>query len=379
HMMFNGTDHFAGNEIVVYLESIGARFGADLNATTDFDATIYMLHVPTDKPGLMDDGLRVLSEFAAHATFDSSEVEKERGVVLDEWRRGRGAGARIRDEQLPVVLRGSRYAERLPIGKPEVIKTAEREKLLRFYRDWYRPERMAVIAVGDFKGKDIEKAIRETFSKLPATSNLRERQEWGVPAESDTAYILSDDPEVTRTSVEISWKKPVEPEPTNADYRRDLVQRMVTSMLNDRYAEKAREPNPPFLGAGLSLDQFGKKNELVELHARVKEGKEAEGLQGMVTEMRRAVEHGFLESEVERTRKDFLAGIEASYSEREKTTSEAYVSELSRHFLIDEPVPGIDAEVVLWREMLPLISAQDCSQSLRDLAQGKGWTVAASR
>jgi zinc protease len=379
HMMFNGTDNFAGNEIVVYLESIGARFGADLNATTDFDATIYMLHVPTDKPGLMDDGLRVLSEFAAHATFDSSEVEKERGVVLDEWRRGRGAGARIRDEQLPVVLRGSRYAERLPIGKPEVIKTAEREKLLRFYRDWYRPERMAVIAVGDFKGEDIEKAIRETFAKLPPTSNLRERQEWGVPAESDTAYILSDDPEVTRTSVEMSWKKPVEPEPTNADYRRDLVLRMVMSMLNDRYAEKAREPNPPFLGAGLSLDQFGKKNELVELHARVKEGKEAEGLQGMVTEMRRAVDHGFLESEVERTRKDFLAGIEASYSERGKTTSEAYVSELSRHFLIDEPVPGIDAEVLLWREMLPKISAQDCSQSLRELAQGKGWTVAASR
>jgi zinc protease len=379
HMLFNGTESFAGNEIIVYLESIGARFGADLNATTDFDATIYMLHVPTDKPGLLEDGFRVLSEFAGHATFDSSEVEKERGVVLDEWRRGRGAGARIRDEQLPVVLRGSRYAERLPIGKPEIIKTAEREKLLRFYRDWYRPERMAVVAAGDFDGEAVEKMIRETFSKLAPQTPLRERKEWGVPAENDTAYVLSDDPEVTRTSVTLSWKKPVDPEPTVADYRRDLVLRMATSMMNDRFAEKAREPKPPFLGAGLSIDQFGKKNELVELRARVKEGLEAQGLEGMSTEMRRAVEHGFLESEVDRTRRDLLAGIEAAYSEREKTTSEAYVSELTRHFLIDEPVPGIEAEVVLWREMLPKITAQDCSQALRELAAGKGWTVAAAR
>ena len=379
HMLFNGTENFAGNEIVVYLESIGARFGADLNATTNFDATIYMLHVPTDQPGLLDDGLRVLSEFAAHAVFDSSEVEKERGVVLDEWRRGRGAAARIRDQQLPVVLRGSRYSERLPIGKPEIVKTADRETLVRFYRDWYRPERMAVVAAGDFKGEDVEKAIRETFSKLAPTQTLRERKEWGLPAEADTAYVLSDDPEVTRTSVSLSWKRSVDPQPTNADYRRDLVLRMAVAMLNDRFAEKAREPEPPFLGAGLSLDQFGTKNELIELHARVKEGKEAKGLEGMAVEMRRAVDHGFLESEVDRTRRDLLAGIEASYSEREKTTSEAYVSELTRHFLINEPVPGIEAEVVLWREMLPEITTQDCSQSLRELAAGKGWTVTSAR
>ncbi len=379
HMLFNGTENFAGNEIVDYLESIGARFGADLNAYTSFDETVYMLHVPTDREGLLERGIGVLAEFAARATFDSTEVERERGVVLDEWRRGRGASARIRDEQLPVVLRGSRYAERLPIGLPEIIEKAPREALVRYYRDWYRPERMAVVAVGDFEAPAVERAILEAFGAIAETEPSRGAVDWDVPAAADTAFALSDDPEVTRTSIGIGWKRPLVSEATPAGYRRDLVRGLATSMLNDRFAERAREDDPPFLGAGLSVESFGRTTELVQLQARVQDGGEARGLEALVATLRRATRHGFLESEADRARRDLLAGLEAAFAEREKTDSRAYVGELTRHVLEDEPVPGIERELELVRGMLPAITAEECSQALRELANGGGVVVTAAR
>lgn len=379
HMLFNGTEKYAGNEIIDYLESIGARFGADLNAYTSFDETVYMLHVPTDREGLLDRGVEILAEYAAHATFDSTEIEKERGVVLDEWRRGRGASARIRDEQLPIVLRGSRYAERLPIGLPEILEHAPRQALRRFYDERYRPERMAVVAVGDFDAVAVERAIREKFGALPKSSSLRERAANDLPATADTAFALSDDPEMTRTSVAIGWKRASEENPTLAGFREDLVRQMAAGMLNDRLAERARESDPPFLGAGLGVDTFGERTELVELGARVQEGGEAKGLEGAIVELRRALLHGFLESEVDRTRRDFLAGIDAAYAEREKTDSGARVEELTRHFLHDEPVPGIERERELWHAMIPGITAEECTRALRELGDGAGTTVTVTR
>lgn len=379
HMLFNGTEEFAGNEIIEYLESIGARFGADLNAYTSFDETVYMLHVPTDEPSLLRDGVRVLSQFAAHATFDSTEVEKERGVVLDEWRRGRGAMARIRDEQLPIVLRGSRYADRLPIGKPEIIENASRDVAYRYYKDWYRPERMGLVVVGDFQTSEVERLIREAFSSIPPSQELRERVEPSIPAEADTAFTLSEDAEVTRSAVDIGWKRSRSVDTTYNGYRQALVRGLAVTLFNDRLAEVARQAEPPFLGGGLSVSSFGSKTEIVELQAGVKEGGEALGLEGLLVEFRRANVHGFLESELDRARRDFLAGLEATHAEREKTPSTQYVGELTRHFLDHEPVPGIESELQLAREMLPGISALEVSDEFRELSEGGGTTVTATR
>jgi zinc protease len=165
HMLFNGTKRFAKNDIVAYLESIGVRFGADLNAYTGFDETVYILPVPTDKPGLVERSMDVLEDWAGGALFDSTEVVKERGVVLEEWRSGLGAGARIRDQQFPVLFKGSRYAVRLPIGDTTILKTANPGPLKRFYRDWYRPDLMAVVAVGDYDPAKLEALIRERFGR----------------------------------------------------------------------------------------------------------------------------------------------------------------------------------------------------------------------
>ena len=179
HMAFNGTKSFAKNDIVKYLESIGVRFGADLNAFTSFDETVYILPVPTDSAGILEKSFRFLGDVATGILFDSTEVVAERGVVLSEWRNGLGAGERLRDQQFPVIFRGSRYAERLPIGKPDVLERANPAPLKRFWRDWYRPDLMAVVAVGDADPKQLEALIRSTFGGIAPRKGARAHDRGG--------------------------------------------------------------------------------------------------------------------------------------------------------------------------------------------------------
>src|SRR5688572_18359260 len=190
HMLFNGTKRFAKNDIIAYLESIGVRFGADLNAYTGFDETVYILPVPTDKPGLVERSFDVLEDWAGGALFDSSEDVKERGVVLEEWRSGLGAGARIRDKQFPVLFKGSRYAVRQPIGDTTVVKGANPAPLKRFYRDWYRADLMAVVGVGDYDPAQLEKLIREHFSSLTNPATRRPRTLVAVPGHDSTLVTI---------------------------------------------------------------------------------------------------------------------------------------------------------------------------------------------
>ncbi|NNE44521.1 MAG: insulinase family protein, partial [Gemmatimonadetes bacterium] len=380
HMVFNGTKSWAGNEIVDYLERIGADFGADLNAYTSFDETVYMLEIPTDEDGLLEDGVRILSEFASAATLTDEEIDKERGVVLDEWRRGLGAGARIRDVQLPIVLKGSRYAERLPIGLPEIIENGEADAIRRYYRDWYRPERMAFIAVGDFDADRVEGWIRDSFGAIRPEGDPRERTDWDIPSHPDTLLALADDPELRSTSVGFTRKRPVEEEQATYDaYREMLVERMAMSMFNSRLGEIAREDDAPFLGAGFGVSSLGRTVELPGVSARVRQGEEVRGLQALVTEARRAERHGFLESEVRRARANLLAGIEATYAEREKTPSGQYVSEYVRHFLNGEPIPGIEVEREIWRRVVPEINGTECHEALVGLLGGDGLVIEATR
>ncbi len=379
HMVFNGTRSYAGNEIVAYLESVGARFGADLNAYTSFDETVYMLQIPTDREDLLPEGIRILAEFAHAATLDAGEIEKERGVVLDEWRGGLGAGSRIRDRQLPVLLAGSRYAERLPIGKPEVIERCDPEAIRRFYRDWYTPERMALVAVGDFDAAQVVARVREVFGALPAAGSLREPADRAVPAAADTLFALVADPETRGASISLSRKRPApEDESTRGAYRESLVRQAAASMFNARLAELARSEDPPFLGAGWGASRFG-DTELPGLSARVVDGGEARALEALVREERRAVVHGFTESELERTRRDMLAGIEASWAERGKTPSAAFASEYVRHFVEDEPIPGIDAERAIWQAELPGITVRECNAAFTELAGAGGLVVSGAR
>ena len=219
HMLFNGTRRFKKNDIVSYLESIGVRFGADLNAYTSFDETVYILPVPTDKPGLLDRGFDILEDWASGALFDSVEVVNERGVVLEEWRGGLGAEARIRDKQFPTFFKGSRYAERLPIGLPDVIRSARPAPLKRFYRDWYRPDLMSVVAVGDIDPAAVERLVREHFGHLKGPARRRPRVIYPVPPNGSTLVTIATDREQEVSTVQTLYKQPVRRVKTNGDYR----------------------------------------------------------------------------------------------------------------------------------------------------------------
>jgi zinc protease len=219
HMAFNGTEHFPKNEIISFIESLGMRFGADVNAGTSFDETTYILTVPTDNPATLDKALLVMEDWAHNLTFDPAEVDRERGVVIEEWRSRLGAGARLTDKLFPIILGGSRYADRLPIGKTEILQTAKPERLKKFYTDWYRPDLMAVVVVGDFDRAAVEGMVKSHFSAIPAATSPKPRPVFDLPDHAGARYAIVSDKEMTATSVEVDHILPAEPDGTTAAYR----------------------------------------------------------------------------------------------------------------------------------------------------------------
>jgi zinc protease len=378
HMNFNGSEHFKPGELVAYLESIGARFGADANAYTSFDETVYMLDVPTDKPGLVDKGLLALSDFAARATLSDAEIEKERGVVLEEWRLGQGASSRIQRKQLPVLLHGSRYAERLPIGTPEVLRGFPPERVRAFHRAWYRPERMAVVAVGDVDPAAAEAGIRAQFKDIPKSAREAPLPVYDIPSHPQTLLSVATDPEARGSSVTLIFKHPRLPEKTVGDYRKTLVRSLFQSMVNDRLSERARRADAPFLGASSSGGSLGQTLDTYVLSARVTDGGIVAGLEALVTEAERVRRHGFSADELERTKKTMLAAYERGYHERDKTESGSYAREYVSHFLEAEPTPGIETEYALVQELLPGIALDEVRDLTRTLVHDDSRVVLAT-
>jgi zinc protease len=359
HMAFNGTRHFEKQQLVNYLESIGMKFGPEVNAYTSFDETVYMLQIPTDTASVVQTAFQILEDWANGLAFDSVEIDKERGVIMEEWRLGRGAGARMRDKQLPIVLKGSKYAERLPIGKPEIIQSFHHEVLKRFYRDWYRPDLMAVIAVGDFDPKAIAGLIRQHFAPLRDPSAERPRPTIDVPDHAEPLFAIASDKEATNTSVSVLYMQALRDHSTVGAYRQEIVENLFSAMLNARLFELSQRADPPFLGGGAGQGRFIGAKEVFSLGAAVKDGGTVRGLDALLTEAERVARFGFTPAELEREKARMLRGLEQAYAEREKTESDAYADEYVRNFLEQEPIPGITMELALTREFLPGITLDD--------------------
>lgn len=363
HMAFNGTEHFAKQQLVDYLESIGMRFGPDLNAYVNYDETVYKLTIPTDSAGIVETAFQILEDWAHGLTFDSVEVEKERGVVVEEWRLGRGAFSRIQDKQFPILFKESLYAERLPIGKLEIIETAPVETLRRFYHDWYRPDLMAVVAVGDFDPDRFEHLIRHHFEGLEAPESARPRPAIQVPDHEETLFAIASDPELPISNVQLVYKLPPSMVRTHANYREWFEQRLYNSMLNSRFFEITQtSEDPPFLFASSGKGRWVRSAEVYLLAAAVPDGGIARGLERVLVEAERVARHGFSESELERQKADMLRSFERSFDEREKTESSSYASEYVRAFLVEEPIPGIAYEYALARRFLPEIDLEDVNR-----------------
>jgi zinc protease len=375
HMAFNGTRRFAKHEIVDYLESIGMRFGPDVNAYTSFDETVYMLSLPTDTAGVLETGLDILEDWAGGITFDTAEVRKERGVVIEEWRLGRGAGMRVTEKQFPVLFAGSRYAERLPIGTVETLRGFDVEALTRFYRDWYRPDLMAVVAVGDFDPKAVEAMIRERFGRLPARQHPRPRTIFPVPDHAQTRYSRVTDPEIPSTSVNVVRTVPSRPRATRAAYREAIVESLYAGMLDDRLNEITQKPGAPLVGVSTYRGALVRPVDAFYLSAQVPEGGAARGLAALLAEGERAVRHGFTAPELEREKADLLRAYEQMYAEREKETSSGFAAQYTGHYLYGGPLLNTAIEYELHRDLLPGIAVAEVDAVARTALPRQGRTV----
>ena len=367
HMAFNGTRHFKAGELIAALEQTGARMGPHVNAYTSFDETVYMFQLPTDRAGIVEKGLQGLADFAGGMTLDPQEIDKERGVVIEEWRGDLGASARVRDQHIPVLYAQSRYAERLPIGKPEILKSFAPDTLRAFYAKWYRPDRMAVVVVGDVETADVEGLIKKEFGPIAKPAEAPPQRNYPVPLTSDLLTKTATDPEVTQSSVSIVRKRPVESNSTVADYRASLVRQLVFQMLNERFDEIGRKPDAPFLSAAAYGSSLSPTVTTFALGAGVQDGKIEAGLSALAIEGERVERHGFGQAELDRARSWMTASYDRAYTERDKTESGSYVQEYVNNFLLDEPSPGIVYEHRVAKALLPGISATETSDVARQL------------
>jgi|KBSMisStandDraft_5_1062788.scaffolds.fasta_scaffold00870_14 zinc protease len=341
HMSFNGTVHYPKNELVSYLQKSGVRFGADLNAYTSFDETVYQLLIPSDDSSILKNGFQILRDWAQDASLDSIEINKERGVVLEEERLGKGAGERMQRQFLPVIFNQSRYAQRIPIGKTDILKNFPPSVIRRFHADWYRPDLQALVVVGDLNIAEAENWVRKMFSSLKAPAQERTRTKYTVPLSGGNQFVSVTDKEMPVTVIQVFIKHAEEKLITEQDYINSMKRTMFNEIMGERLATQAQTPGLPYVQAQASISSFLGGLDAFSADIVLKQGKFKEGFQ-MVWELIEKVKRfGFTEPELERARKNYLISLQSAYNERGKTSSQNYVGEYQRHFLESEASPGI--------------------------------------
>lgn len=364
HMAFNGTRDFPKNDLVSYLQKAGVRFGADLNAYTGFNQTVYQLPLPTDSTEVFRKGFDILANWAGHVTFEDKEIDQERGVIVEEDRqRGKNAQERMSKQLLPVLLANSRYAERLPIGKIEVLQNFKYETIKQFYKDWYRPDLQAIVAVGDFDVATVENLIRENFSDLKNPENPRKRENYSIPDNTDPLVKIITDPEFPYNVAAITYKHPEVVEQNEKDLLKKMKTNMINSMLGNRLTEIVQKGNAPFIFAQSNYGAF--QGGLVDLDAfnSVAVAKDASGLKtaisAVVAENVRMKKYGFTQSEFERAKTNLMTAIDKQYKERDKTKSVAFVQQYLQNFLKGEAIPSITYTYNFYNENLNNISLDE--------------------
>jgi zinc protease len=378
HMAFNGTRNFPGNAVGSFMQSLGVRFGAHVNAHTAFDETVYELQIPTANPAVLDRSLLILEDFAHRVSFEPEEIDKERGVILEEWRLGLGAGERIQNAQFPLLFKGSRYADRMPIGNPDIIRNVSYARLRQFYADWYRPDLMAIIVVGDINKATLEPQIRSRFGSIPAPTTPRPRPSFTVPEQPGTAYSVITDPESTRTLVSATNTRPAREQRTIGAYRRRMVEQLFAAMLSTRLDEIAQAPNAPFLQAQTDRNLFVRTIEVTSFDALVARGGVERGLSALLTELARVSRFGFTAGELSRMKLNLQRGLERSVVEKDKSPSGPLADEFIRAFIEEEPIPGIVYEFGLNQRFLPEITLDEVNAVAKDWMPDRNRVVAIS-
>jgi zinc protease len=346
HMSFDGTRDFPKNQLVDYLQKSGVKFGADLNAVTTFDETVYQLPLPTDSVKVFERGFNILANWAGYDSFDPAELDRERGVILEEARlRGKNAQERLQQQIFPVLLNNSRYATRLPIGKEEIIKTISADAISSFYHDWYRPDLQAVIAVGDFDPKRVEELIKQNFTALKNPPVEKPRIVYQDPASPGTSTVIATDKEFPYTLAEVIVKHPETIVKTGAQYLQNIRVTLFNQLLNARIGELSQRRKPPFLFGQASYGTFlGRQDAFTTIAVSKSDSDLEAAVKAVAAETERARKFGFTATELERAKQNALQQLQNAYKERDKTESSLYVEEYEQNFLKGEAIPGIDFE-----------------------------------
>ena len=369
HMNFNGTKNFEKNDLVDYLQSIGVKFGADLNAYTSFDETVYILPIPSDDPEKLEQGFQILEDWAHNTTLTEEAIDGERGVVLEELRLRLGADKRMQKVTLPKIMYGSKYAERLPIGTKENLENFTYDDVRDYFNTWYRPDLMAVIAVGDLDVATLESKIKDHFSKIEMPENPAKREAYPLPNHEETLIAIASDEEAAFTSVQVLYKDRFEaPEIiTVKDYRDRLVKNLFSTLINNRLDELRNSANPPFVfGYSGYGGTFARTKNAYQSFAQTSPDGQMKALKALLEENERVKRYGFQEGEFERAKKSLLAGLEKQYNDRDKLESNRLVYPYMYHYLENAPAPGIAWRFDITKKLLPGIQLEEISALIND-------------
>ncbi|MDR2534751.1 MAG: insulinase family protein, partial [Treponema sp.] len=372
HMAFNGTERFPESELVNYLRSLGMRFGPEVNAYTSYDRTVYGIEVPTelDESGhkrIPDTALAVIDDWSHAITFDPKDVDDERLVIMEEYRSRLGAMDRIRKQWLPIFFRGSPYADRSPIGLPEIIENAPASKLQNFYKTWYRPDNMALILVGDFDGAALEGSLTSHFT-MPAAETPLNRPKYDLPP-PQKGFIseIFTDPELSFTAVYLYDKRT--PKPRTGDlaaYREALIDMLIGSMLSRRFDDAASKPETPYMGAQGRQERYGASSRYYQLFARAKAGAAEASLWEMLLAKESMIRYGFTESELDREKRSLISAVIRLNSEKDRIESNSYIEEFTDHFLLGTAMPDIAWELEAVQRLLPGIGTKEIAVAVKD-------------
>lgn len=369
HMGFNGTKQFPGNELTSELQKNGITFGRDDNAYTAFDQTVYTLTLPTDKPELFNLGLKVLDGWASGMLMTDKQIDDERGVIIEEWRLGQGAQERMRRATWPIIFKGSRYAERLPIGTVENLKTFKYSSIRDFYKKWYRPDNQALIIVGDFDADEMEQKVKDYFSMNEKPSTPLERPEYGVPDNKEPLIAIATDKEASSNSIEIIYKHPAWHMKTVGDFRnQELMVNLYEHMLGNRFSEKAQKKGCPYMYAisGYAPSYLARTMGGYVMRAGAKDGKVIDALKALLEENQRVIQHGFLQTELDRAKESLLEQYERASKEANKTYNSTWAERLVDNFLNGTPVPGARWEYRTAKALIDGITLEEINALAKD-------------
>ncbi len=382
HMAFNGTKHFPGRKTMMdYLEKNGAKFGANVNAYTSFDETVYNLtNIPLTRTGILDSCLLILHDWSGFLTLDDKEIDQERGIIKEEWRTRNNAQSRTWDKLLPIMFEGSKYANRMPIGTMEVVENFAYDELRNYYHKWYRPDLQGIVIVGDFDADKVEKKVKTLFSDIPKAQNPAERIYHPVPDNKEPIIAIASDPEATSTRVTIYSKHDVVPSEIKNSMNGmllSILENFASGLLSARFEEISQKSNSPFLAAGAYDEDYmvSKTKSAWTVAAICKEDSIMPAFAAILREDQRALKYGFLESEVDRMKENLLQGYENAYNNRNKERNDRYASEYVRCFIDDEPFPGIETEFEMVKQLMEYVSADMVSQYLETVDSNENMVI----